>query len=178
MCSVTNGGGLGSPHPRPDRLNVCHLSLDTTPSFSAISTLGQVINACDLVNLGCPESISAPQWEAQNLLPPAGVSFSDHRWTYICPLKKEPCCESCIYKRAECICMSECWLSGWGLVIFVPYDSRKLTSCSRQSNSVTRLLWKLSGNLLRELWPLRGPGEIAPLAVLSGGAAGLRQCSI
>lgn len=43
--------------------------------------------------------------------------------------------------------------------------------------SPTQLLSKLSDNLQRELWALRGLGEIAPLAVLSGGAAGPRQCS-
>lgn len=57
------------------------------------------------------------------------------------------------------------------------------TSCSVNTLScstvrrVTQLPGKLSGNLQRELWALRGLGEIAPLAVLSGGAAGPRQCS-
>lgn len=37
-------------------LNVCHSSLEPTPSFGAIFTLGRVINACDALNLGCPEN--------------------------------------------------------------------------------------------------------------------------
>lgn len=40
------------------------------------------------------------------------------------------------------------------------------------------LFSKLSDNLQRELWALRGLGEIAPQAVLSEGAAGPRQCCI
>lgn len=49
-------------------LNVCHLSLEPTPSFGAIFTLGRVINACDALNLGCPESTSARQSGTQNPL--------------------------------------------------------------------------------------------------------------
>lgn len=40
-------------------LNVCHSSLKTTTSVGGIFTLGRVINACDALNLGCPESSSA-----------------------------------------------------------------------------------------------------------------------
>lgn len=43
--------------------------------------------------------------------------------------------------------------------------------------SLIQLFSKLSENPQRELWALRGPGKIAPQAVLSGGAAGPRQCS-
>lgn len=49
-------------------LNVCHLSSEPTPSFGAIFTLGRVINACDALNLGCPESTSARQSGTQNPL--------------------------------------------------------------------------------------------------------------
>lgn len=62
--------------------------------------------------------------------------------------------------------------------LFGEYTISSSTSQSSSSSvSLTQLLSKLSDNLQRELWALRGPVEIAPLAVLSRGAAGPRQCS-
>lgn len=207
-------------------LNVCHLSLEPTPSFGAIFTLGRVINACDALNLGCPESTSARQSGTQNPLRlffffflPSGSWGSDcllsvglflflpfFWWSplnkYLLPLKKQPRCVIWIHKLPVCICMSvHRWVPLLAVneesvfpfysLIYTKFES-KMVHVTFQNllfgeyselrhfsvfRCVTPLLSKLSDNLQRELWALRGLVEIAPLAVLSGGAAGPRQCS-
>lgn len=206
-------------------LNVCHLSSEPTPSFGAIFTLGRVINACDALNLGCPESTSARQSGTQNPLRLFFFFFafwllrlrlSTICWTFsffafllmittqqiFAPLEKQPRCVIWIHKLPVCICMSvHRWVPLLAVneesvfpfysLIYTKFES-KMGHVTFQNllfgeyselrhfsvfRCVTPLLSKLSDNLQRELWALRGLVEIAPLAVLSGGAAGPRQCS-
>ena len=109
-------------------LNVCHLSLEPTPSFGAIFTLGRVINACDALNLGCPESTTARQSGTQNPLCLSFFFLPSGSWGSDCvlsvglfffafllmittqqifaPLERQPCCVIWIHKLPVCICMS------------------------------------------------------------------------
>lgn len=121
---------------------------------------------------------------------------------YLLPLKKQPRCVIWIHKLPVCICMSvHRWVPLLAVneesvfpfysLIYTKFES-KMVHITFQNllfgeyselrhfsvfRCVTPLLSKLSDNLQRELWALRGLVEIAPLAVLSGGAAGPRQCS-
>lgn len=118
------------------------------------------------------------------------------------PLEKQPRCVIWIHKLPVCICMSvHRWVPLLAVneesvfpfysLIYTKFES-KMVHVTFQNllfgeyselrhfsvfRCVTPLLSKLSDNLQRELWALRGLVEIAPLAVLSGGAAGPRQCS-
>lgn len=156
----TRGGrallhALALPRPRPHRLNVCHPSSDATPSFGAIFTLGRVINACDLLNLGCPESVGAPQWVTGNLLLSGACwvfSWRSPLNIYLSPQRRAllllvafinvPNVFACLSSG----CPTENWL-------FCPIREQVLPSLTfydADSRSVTRLLRKLSGNLRRE----------------------------